>query len=130
MKVRLDNIERNVVKKYLDDKPVAPLNNINIDLPDGKITGLIGPSFSGKSSLLFVIAGLFESTGGSIYFGDTDVTKVPAEKRDVGFVFQDYQLYPHLTVLQNIMFPLLAKKESKKVAKTKATEMAELLGLT
>ena len=104
MKVRLDNIERNVVKKYLDDKPVAPLNNINIDLPDGKITGLIGPSFSGKSSLLFVIAGLFESTGGSIYFGDTDVTKVPAEKRDVGFVFQDYQLYPHLTVLQNIMF--------------------------
>ena len=130
MNIRLDNLCRNVVKTNPIGKPVASLNNISVNLPDGSITGLIGPSFSGKSSLLFTIAGLFDATSGSIYFGNTDVTKIPTEKRNVGFVFQDYQLYPHLNVLQNIMFPLLARKESKKVAKEKAMKIAETMGLT
>ena len=130
MNIRLDNLCRNVVKTNPIGKPVTSLNNISVNLPDGSITGLIGPSFSGKSSLLFIIAGLFDATSGSIYFGNTDVTKIPTEKRNVGFVFQDYQLYPHLNVLQNIMFPLLARKESKKVAKEKAMKIAETMGLT
>ena len=130
MNIRLENLSREVENKFVGDKPIVSISNVNAEIPSGKIVGLMGPSFSGKSSLLFMISGLFESTGGSIYFGDTDVTNIPAEKRDVGFVFQDYQLYPHLTVLQNIMFPLLVKKESKKVAKEKAMAIAETMGLT
>ena len=116
MVIKLENLCRDIEKKE-NEKPTVTINDINVELASGSINGLIGPTFSGKSSLLFLIAGLLESTSGSIYFGDKDVTKLPAEKREVGFVFQNYQLYPHLTVLQNIMFPLLVKKVPKKLAK-------------
>ncbi len=129
MDIKLDNLCRTVDEDKVTEKKIVPLN-VNVEFPSGSITGLIGPSFSGKSSLLFLIAGLLESTSGSLYFGDTDVTKVPTEKRNVGFVFQYYQLYPHLTVLENIMFPLLARKEPKKIAKEKALKIAEIMGLT
>lgn len=129
MDIKLDNLCRTVDEDKATEKKIVPLN-VNVKFPSGSITGLIGPSFSGKSSLLFLIAGLLESTSGSLYFGDTDVTKVPTEKRNVGFVFQYYQLYPHLTVLENIMFPLLARKEPKKIAKEKALKIAEIMGLT
>ena len=129
MVIKLENLCRDIEKKE-NEKPTVTINDINVELESGSINGLIGPTFSGKSSLLFLIAGLLESTSGSIYFGNKDVTKLPAEKREVGFVFQNYQLYPHLTVLQNIMFPLLVKKVPKKLAKEKALNIAEIMGLT
>ena len=129
MVIKLENLCRDIEKKE-NEKPTVTINDINVELASGSINGLIGPTFSGKSSLLFLIAGLLESTSGSIYFGNKDVTKLPAEKREVGFVFQNYQLYPHLTVLQNIMFPLLVKKVPKKLAKEKALNIAEIMGLT
>ena len=129
MVIKLENLCRDIEKKE-NEKPTVTINDINVELESGSINGLIGPTFSGKSSLLFLIAGLLESTSGSIYFGNKDVTKLPAEKREVGFVFQNYQLYPHLTVLQNIMFPLLVQKVPKKLAKEKALNIAEIMGLT
>lgn len=129
MAIKIDNLSKVFDEDKKNSKPVMSVSGVTVDIPDGKIVGLIGPSFSGKTSLLFMIAGLYVPTGGKIYFDDIDVTLLPPEKRDVGFVFQDYALYPHLTALENIMFPLLAKKYSKKEAKEKAREIAEFMGL-
>lgn len=85
---------------------VIAVNDFTIEIPDGKLVGLLGPSGCGKSTALNLICGLLMPTGGQIFFGDDDVTHLPAEKRGVGIVFQNYALYPHLTVRQNIMFPL------------------------
>lgn len=130
MAIKIDNLSKVFVDNdKKNSKPIMSVSGVTADISDGKIVGLIGPSFSGKTSLLFMIAGLYVPTGGKIYFDDVDVTNLPPEKRDVGFVFQDYALYPHLTALENIMFPLLAKKYSKKEAKEKAREIAEFMGL-
>lgn len=130
MSIRIENLTKEINQDVKSVMPVASIEGINLEIPDGKILGLIGPSFSGKTSLLYLISGLSVPTDGNIYFNDVDVTKFPPEKRNVGFVFKDYMLYPHLTVLENIMFPLIALKEKKKVAKEKAMELAEFMGLT
>lgn len=75
-------------------------------IPDGKLVGLLGPSGCGKSTTLYMIAGLHKPTGGHIYFGSEDVTNVPPENRGIGLVFQNYALYPHFTVAENVRFPL------------------------
>ena len=85
---------------------VVAVNDMNITIPDGKLVGLLGPSGCGKSTTLYMISGLQKVTGGQIFFGDDDVTHLTPENRGVGLVFQNYALYPHLTVKQNIMFPL------------------------
>ncbi|MBR5739180.1 MAG: ABC transporter ATP-binding protein, partial [Lachnospiraceae bacterium] len=86
-------------------------------IPDGKLIGLLGPSGCGKSTTLFMISGLQKPTSGQIFFGDDDVTKLPPEHRGVGLVFQNYALYPHLTVRQNIAFPLGNLKGDEKLSK-------------
>ena len=93
--------------------------------------GLLGPSGCGKSTTLNLISGLIKPTSGKIWFGETDVTNLPPENRGVGLVFQNYALYPHLTVRQNITFPLEnlkgSAKLSKQVMEDKAFEAAKLV---
>ena len=107
------------------------VNNFNFEIPDGQLIGLLGPSGCGKSTTLNMICGLEKPTSGRIFFGDDDVTDLPPENRGVGMVFQSYALYPHLTVLQNIMFPMENLKGKDKMTKeamrAKAEEAAKMV---
>ena len=85
---------------------VVAVDHFNFEIPDGQLIGLLGPSGCGKSTTLNMICGLEKPTEGRIFFGEDDVTDLPPENRGVGMVFQSYALYPHLTVRQNIRFPL------------------------
>ncbi len=122
MKIKLNNI-----KKTYGDKEV--INGLDLDIESGELISLVGPSGCGKSTTLFMLSGLEDTTGGTIHFGDMDVTKVSADKREVGLVFQSYALYPHLTVLKNVMFPLLNNGVSKLDAKKRAEEIIKSVGL-
>jgi multiple sugar transport system ATP-binding protein len=106
MEVRIEKLVKIFESRGNKKVPVVAVNNMTFDIPDGKLCGLLGPSGCGKSTTLYMIAGLHKITEGHIYFGDEDVTNVPAENRGIGLVFQNYALYPHLNVRQNIMFPL------------------------
>jgi len=104
MEVRIENL----TKTFIGRKGVetTAVNHMNFTIPDGKLVGLLGPSGCGKSTTLYMIAGLHKPTDGHIWFGDEDVTNLPPENRGIGLVFQNYALYPHLSVRQNIEFPL------------------------
>lgn len=102
------------------------LNNINFTLPDKELISFLGPSGSGKSTTLYLISGLLEVTSGKIFFGDRDVTNLDPAKRGIGLVFQNYALYPHMTVMDNIMYPLKIAKVPKSQRRKKAMEMAAL----
>ncbi|MBQ3079505.1 MAG: ABC transporter ATP-binding protein [Clostridia bacterium] len=110
---------------------VVAVSNFNITIPDGKLIGLLGPSGCGKSTTLYMISGLQKPTSGRIFFGENDVTELSTEKRGIGLVFQNYALYPHMTVKQNIMFPLdnlTGKDKMTKIQKLKrAYETAKLV---
>ena len=104
MDVRIENLTKTFVgKKGVETTAVDKMSFV---IPDGKLVGLLGPSGCGKSTTLYMIAGLHKPTDGHIWFGDEDVTNVPPENRGIGLVFQNYALYPHLSVRQNIEFPL------------------------
>ena len=104
MDVRIENLTKTFVgKKGVETTAVDRMSFV---IPDGKLVGLLGPSGCGKSTTLYMIAGLHKPTDGHIWFGDEDVTNVPPENRGIGLVFQNYALYPHLSVRQNIEFPL------------------------
>ncbi|MCV7180030.1 ABC transporter ATP-binding protein [Mycolicibacterium sphagni] len=106
------------------------VHDFNLEMPDGSFTVLVGPSGCGKSTSLRMLAGLEPVTSGTIRIGDRDVTKLEPKDRDIAMVFQNYALYPHLTVEQNIAFPLRAQKVAKKEARERAGVVAETLGLT
>ena len=82
------------------------VDKLNSTIPDGQLVGLLGPSSCGKSTTLYMVSGLLEPTDGEIWFGDEDVTDLEPEKRGIGLVFQNYALYPHMTVYKNVAFPL------------------------
>jgi len=132
MKVVLQNVTKKFPNrnKRIKEEVIA-VNRFNVEIPDGKLIGLLGPSGCGKSTALNLLSGLLKPTEGRIFFGEDDVTDLPAENRGVGLVFQNYALYPHLTVLQNIMFPLQNfkgdRKLTKEVMKEKAYEAAKLV---
>ena len=105
-------------------KEVVAVNDFTFEIPDGKLIGLLGPSGCGKSTTLYMISGLQKPTGGKIFFGDDDVTDLPTENRGVGLVFQNYALYPHMTVKQNILFPLQNLKGADKMSKQEMLERA------
>ena len=126
MEVKLVNLTKVFSKKEGD---VVAVDHINIDIPSGKLVGLLGPSGCGKSTTLYMIAGLHRPTDGQIYFGENEVSKYPPEKRGIGLVFQNYALYPHLTVKQNIMFPLENQKMPKAEAEARAAEYADIVGI-
>ena len=132
MKVVLQNLTKKFPSRNKKSKEeVLAVSNFNFEIPDGKLIGLLGPSGCGKSTALNLLCGLLRPTSGRIFFGEEDVTDLPAENRGVGMVFQNYALYPHLTVKQNIMFPLgnlkgkarLSREEMSK----KAYEVARLV---
>ena len=112
-------------------KEVVAVNDFTFEIPDGKLIGLLGPSGCGKSTTLYMISGLQKPTGGKIFFGDDDVTDLTTENRGIGLVFQNYALYPHMTVLQNILFPLQNLKGADKLSKQemldRAHEVAKLV---
>ena len=103
---------------------VVAVNDFTYTIPDGSLVGLLGPSGCGKSTTLYMISGLQKPTGGRIFFGEDDVTDLPTEKRGVGLVFQNYALYPHMTVKQNILFPLQNLKGADKMTKDEMLERA------
>ena len=103
------------------------LDNLSTTIPSGQLVSLLGPSGCGKSTTLMLLAGLYKPTQGSIYFGEQDVTKIEAEHRGIGMVFQNYALYPHLSILKNILFPLKMQKMPKDKAMAKALEVAKLV---
>ncbi len=110
---------------------VTAVNDFNLEIPDGSLLGLLGPSGCGKSTTLHLISGLLKPTSGKIFFGEDDVTDLPPENRGIGLVFQNYALYPHLTVKQNILFPLENLKGKDKLSKqemlSRAQEVAKLV---
>ena len=126
MEVKLVDLTKVFSKKEGD---VVAVDHINIDIPSGKLVGLLGPSGCGKSTTLYMIAGLHRPTEGQIFFGENEVSKYPPEKRGIGLVFQNYALYPHLSVEQNIMFPLENQKIKKDEAKALAYEYAKIVGI-
>ena len=132
MKVVLQNLTKTFPSQNKQAREdVIAVNNFNFEIPDGKLVGLLGPSGCGKSTALNLLCGLQKPTSGRIFFGEDDVTDLPAEHRGVGMVFQNYALYPHLTVKQNILFPLQnlkgEAKLSKQVMLEKAYEAAKLV---
>ena len=125
MKVVLQNLTKRFpnMNKKLDD--VIAVNNFSFEIPDGKLIGLLGPSGCGKSTTLNLICGLEKPTSGKIFFGNEDVTDLPPENRGVGLVFQNYALYPHMTVRQNILFPLQNLKGRDRPSKEEMLARAE-----
>ena len=105
-------------------EPVVAVDTFSMEIPDGKLIGLLGPSGCGKSTTLNLLSGLQKPTSGRIFFGEDDVTELPAEHRGVGLVFQNYALYPHLTVKQNIEFPLGNLRGKDKLTKAQMAERA------
>ena len=115
MEIRLEHL----TKQFQGSKKGMPgtiaVNDLHITIPDGKLVGLLGPSGCGKSTTLYMISGLLEPTSGRIWFGDEDVTNLTPDKRGIGLVFQNYALYPHMTVYGNIAFPLENLRVEEKV---------------
>ena len=125
MKVVLQNLTK--IFPSRDKKvggEVVAVNDFTFEIPDGKLIGLLGPSGCGKSTTLYMISGLQKPTSGKIFFGEDDVTDLATESRGIGLVFQNYALYPHMTVKQNIMFPLENLKGTDKMTKEQMQERA------
>ena len=106
------------------------VNDLSVTIESGKLIALLGPSGCGKSTILNMLSGILPATEGRILFDDRDVTNLPPEKRNVGLVFQNYALYPHMTVQENICFPLEIKRVPKKQRIERARELAELVRIS
>src|SRR5438034_10242483 len=109
------------------DAPAVDALDLHVE--DGEFMVLVGPSGSGKTTALRMLAGLEEVDAGSIYIGDRDVTDVAPKNRDVSMVFQNYALYPYLTVAANIAFPLRIAKVAKEERERRVGDVATMLGL-
>ena len=125
MKVELQNLTKIFPSRNKKSgEEVVAVNNFTYTIPDGKLVGLLGPSGCGKSTTLYMISGLQKPSSGKIFFGDEDVTELAPENRGIGLVFQNYALYPHLTVKQNILFPLQNLRGKDKMTKEAMLERA------
>ena len=125
MKVVLQNLTKIFPSRDKKvDAEVVAVNDFTFEIPDGQLVGLLGPSGCGKSTTLYMISGLQKPTSGKIVFGDDDVTELSTENRGIGLVFQNYALYPHMTVKQNILFPLQNLKGKDKPSKEEMLERA------
>jgi spermidine/putrescine ABC transporter ATP-binding subunit len=118
---------RHVTKRYGDLKA---LDNVSLDFPDGSFFALLGPSGSGKTTLLRSIAGFVEPEEGEILIDGVDVAHIPAHKRDIGMVFQNYALFPHMTVFDNIAFGLSVRGVSKSEARKRVGDLLDLVRLS
>jgi inositol-phosphate transport system ATP-binding protein len=106
---------------------VTVIEDMDLTVESGEMIALLGPSGCGKSTTLFAICGIHKMSGGTLHFGERNVTTVPAQQRSVGVVFQNYALYPHMTVEQNIGFPLKVQKLSKSAIKSEVARLADLV---
>ena len=118
---------RHISQNYGDH---ALLQDINLAVAAGEIVALLGPSGSGKSTLLSIVAGLQQPLSGTVWFDGQDITAVPPEQRRFALMFQDFALFPHLNVLDNVAFGLVEQRLAKSRARAKALEMLALFGLT
>ena len=116
------------VKKSFQDTEI--LHGVDITIPEGSFTVLVGPSGCGKSTLLRMLAGLEEVTGGEIFIGDKCVNTMQPKERDIAMVFQNYALYPHMSVRENMAFSLMLAKADKADSDARVKRAAEILGLT
>lgn len=114
----------NFTKRFGD---VTVIEDMNLTVESGEMIALLGPSGCGKSTTLFAICGIHKMSGGTLHFGERNVTTVPAQQRSVGVVFQNYALYPHMTVEQNIGFPLKVQKLAKSAIKSEVARLADLV---
>ena len=103
------------------------LDGVSLNVPDGELTALLGPSGSGKSTLLRIIAGLETPDEGTVWLGDRDVTRVPPQQRGIGFVFQHYAPFKHMTVRDNVAFGLTIRKRPKAEIERRVTELLQLV---
>jgi multiple sugar transport system ATP-binding protein len=108
---------------------VRAADGVDLEIADGEFVVLVGPSGCGKSTLLRMIAGLEDVTDGAVFIDDVDVTDRPPQQRDIAMVFQDYALYPHMTVKQNLAYGLKLRKIPKKIWTARVNEVAATLGL-
>ncbi len=126
MKIVLQNLTKIFPSRNKKSgEEVIAVNDFSFTIPDGQLIGLLGPSGCGKSTTLYMISGLQKPTSGKIFFGDDDVTELSTENRGIGLVFQNYALYPHMTVKQNILFPLQNLRGEDKMSKEAMLERAE-----
>ncbi len=128
MKITLVNLTKTFPGDSKNNIPeTVAVDHLNIEVEDGKLLGLLGPSGCGKSTTLYMIAGLKDPTEGEIWFDEDDVTGLEPEKRGIGLVFQNYALYPHMTVYKNISFPLTNMKVNASRKDFKAERAKKLL---
>ncbi len=126
MKVVLQNLTKIFPSRNKKSgEEVVAVNDFTFTIPDGKLVGLLGPSGCGKSTTLYMISGLQQPSSGKIFFGDEDVTDLSPVNRGIGLVFQNYALYPHMTVKQNILFPLQNLRGDDKMTKEDMLKRAE-----
>ena len=123
MDIRLENF----TKRF---GPITVIEDMNLTIEDGEMLALLGPSGCGKSTTLFAICGIHRIDGGRLYFGDQDVTDTSSQDRKVGVVFQSYALYPHMTVAENIGFPLRIRGDDSNSRRRAIEEMADLVQIT
>jgi multiple sugar transport system ATP-binding protein len=127
MELRLENLTKIFTNK--NGQETKAVDKLDITIESGTLVALLGPSGCGKSTTLFMISGLVKPTSGKIFFGEDDVTKLAPEKRGIGLVFQNYALYPHMTVFKNILFPLENMDVPRDEAFERVKEMANLVGI-
>ena len=125
MKVELQNLTKIFPSRNKKSgEEVVAVSDFTFTIPDGKLVGLLGPSGCGKSTTLYMISGLQKPSSGKILFGEEDVTELSPENRGIGLVFQNYALYPHMTVKQNILFPLQNLRGEDRMTKEQMLERA------
>jgi sulfate/thiosulfate transport system ATP-binding protein len=126
-----ESIDMNIRVKNLNKRfgSFVAVNNVSFEIESGSLVALLGPSGSGKSTLLRILAGLESADSGSVWFGDEDATNVHARARAIGFVFQHYALFRHLTVAENVAFGLDVRRVPKDIAQKRARDLLALVGL-
>ena len=122
-----DVIIKDAVKRYGD---FTALNGVSLDIREGEFFTLLGPSGCGKTTLLRMIAGFNSIEGGDFYFGEKRINDVAAHKRDIGMVFQNYAIFPHLTVRENVAYGLKARKTPKAEMEKRVNEALELVQIS
>src|SRR6266550_5696738 len=121
--IALENVDKIYANGYVAAR------DLSLQISDGEFLVLVGPSGSGKSTVLRMMAGLEMVTRGTIRIGDRDVTQLPPQQRDIAMVFQNYALYPHMTVRENLGFGLSIRKQSPEVIRKRVDAVADSLGL-
>ncbi|MCL2498195.1 MAG: ABC transporter ATP-binding protein [Symbiobacteriaceae bacterium] len=127
MRISLEHVTVRFPDRQAANKEVIAVDHVSLEIPAGKLVCLLGPSGCGKSTTLYAIAGLQPLDEGRIFFGENDVTTLDATKRGIGFVFQNYALYPHMNVRENISFPLRNAKWQRSAIQERVLEVARIV---